>query len=346
MKEKSTIKINWISILQGWSMLLVVIGHAGLSKIPRNPDEPVISLIEYLIYSFHMPLFMMISGHLFYLTRVRSSVSYRRMVSGKFKRLGIPYVAFTGITFLLKNMFNEHMVRQTSFSAQEIMNAFLYPTHNPLGELWFIATLLVIFIFSPLLTGALRKPLYAAAAGLALFLLYLFPGNIQLFCLSLAARYGIWFFIGLLIGKYQGKDYLDSRRSLAGAGLLFSLAFILSHRYGIREIDFVVTLAGCFFSYALALRLDRRLPALFHTFRDYTFQIYLLGIFFQIAFKLFYQKLLSPHGYGLAFCACVLLGIYMPVLIAGAVQKMQVRALDLILGLTLKKQRPAQGAKA
>lgn len=44
MKEKATTKINWISILQGWSMLLVVIGHVGLSKIPRNPDEPVISL--------------------------------------------------------------------------------------------------------------------------------------------------------------------------------------------------------------------------------------------------------------------------------------------------------------
>lgn len=41
-------KINWLSVLQGWSMLLVVIGHAGLSKVARNPDEPIISTVEYV----------------------------------------------------------------------------------------------------------------------------------------------------------------------------------------------------------------------------------------------------------------------------------------------------------
>lgn len=337
MEEKTATKINWISILQGWSMLLVVIGHAGLSKIPRNPDEPVISLIEYVIYSFHMPLFMMISGYLFYFTRVRSSMGYSRMLLDKLKRLGIPYIAFTGITFLLKNMFNEYMIRQTSFSPREIIHAFLYPTDNPLGELWFIATLLVIFVVSPVLIRALRRPLYAAMAGVGLLLLYLFPGHVQLFCLSLAARYLIWFFIGLLLSRYDGKKYLDKWSALLGWGLLFVIAFIFSHRYGIGEIAFIVTLAGCLFSYSLALKLDRLLPSLFHTFRDYTFQIYLLGIFFQIACKLLYQKMLYPHFYGLAFGICILLGIYMPVLISLLVQKMQLSYLDLIFGL--KKQR-------
>lgn len=32
-------KIYWISILQGWSMLLVVIGHVTLTNIFENPGN-------------------------------------------------------------------------------------------------------------------------------------------------------------------------------------------------------------------------------------------------------------------------------------------------------------------
>ena len=53
-------KIYWISILQGWSMLLVVIGHVTLTNIFENPATPVSTEVERIIYGFHMPLFMFI----------------------------------------------------------------------------------------------------------------------------------------------------------------------------------------------------------------------------------------------------------------------------------------------
>lgn len=338
MKETTTKKINWVSILQGWSMLLVVIGHAGLSKIPRNPDEPVISLIEYLIYSFHMPLFMMVSGYLFYLTRVKTPVGYCAMLLDKLKRLGIPYIAFTAMTLLLKSIFNEYMVRQTSLSFKEVANAFLYPTNNPLGELWFIATLLLIFVLTPLLKWALRNPLYSLIAGLLAGLVHFFPGSIDLFCLSLVARYVIWFFIGLLISRYKMETWLDTWGSFVFTGIAFILTFCLSHLYGWKEVDFIVTLTGCLFSYSLALKLDKFIPSLFHTFRAYTFQIYLLGIFFQIAFKILYQKMLYPHGYAVAFGLCILLGLYAPVLISLGVRKINNHYLNLMVGMSSQRR--------
>lgn len=74
-------KIYWISILQGWSMLLVVIGHVTLTNIFENPATPVSTEVERIIYGFHMPLFMFISGGLFYYTK-SGKVKNTELLSG------------------------------------------------------------------------------------------------------------------------------------------------------------------------------------------------------------------------------------------------------------------------
>lgn len=68
MLEKK--KINWLLILQGWAMLWVVIGHSTLVNSGEGPIWDVV-LIR-VAYSFHMPLFMLVSGWLFYLTRLKT----------------------------------------------------------------------------------------------------------------------------------------------------------------------------------------------------------------------------------------------------------------------------------
>ena len=62
-------RINWLLILQGWAMLWVVIGHAFLGVAGEGPAWENASF--HFAYSFHMPLFMLVSGWLFYLTRLR-----------------------------------------------------------------------------------------------------------------------------------------------------------------------------------------------------------------------------------------------------------------------------------
>ena len=80
-------KITWVSILQGWSMLLVVIGHIMLTNIFQNEASPVTAFIEKTIYSFHMPLFMFISGFLFYHTKIEKDKDYKTTITDKSKRL-------------------------------------------------------------------------------------------------------------------------------------------------------------------------------------------------------------------------------------------------------------------
>ena len=63
-------KINWLLILQGWAMLWVVIGHSFVGEFLQGPAWE--NELCKFAYRFHMPLFMLVSGWLFYRTRLRT----------------------------------------------------------------------------------------------------------------------------------------------------------------------------------------------------------------------------------------------------------------------------------
>lgn len=197
-------RINWLSVLQGWSMLLVVIGHVTLTNVFQDPETPVSAEIERIIYSFHMPLFMFISGFLFYLTKIGRNKRYVETIGDKAKRLLIPYAAFTCATFFLKYAFNPLMRRPVDFSWSEILDIVTFRS-NPLAEMWFISTLFVLFLFFPIykwsLGGKMKSVLMFCAA---LLIYFFFPKDIELFCISYASSYLLFFYTGILISKYGG----------------------------------------------------------------------------------------------------------------------------------------------
>lgn len=71
--------------------------------------------------------------------------------------------------------------------------------------------------------------------------------------------------------------------------------------------------------------LSRHLPGLFGSFREYTFQIFLMGIFFQIAIRFIYAKLGIACLYWPLYIVSILLALYMPVLISKAIRKQAAR---------------------
>ncbi|WP_346702579.1 hypothetical protein [Barnesiella sp. An22] len=75
-------------------------------------------------------------------------------------------------------------------------------------------------------------------------------------------------------------------------------------------------------------------PRLFASFRDYTFQIFLLGIFPQIAIRIVYTKI--PHSevsYWTLYLASILIGIYLPVLVAKIIKKIPSPLIHRCFGL-------------
>ncbi len=69
-------RIDWIDMLKGLGIILVVFGHTAHAK----------DTIRILIYSFHMPMFFIISGYLF-----KTKDKYKNFLK-KFMTLLLPYL--------------------------------------------------------------------------------------------------------------------------------------------------------------------------------------------------------------------------------------------------------------
>lgn len=130
-------RLDWIDAARGWGIVLVILAHAA---IPTK-------LASY-IYSFHVPLFFIISGFLLY----RSGLQKKPLefVRSKFFQLAVPYFFFSVIGYVYWLT-----VREIGLDAQAMSIPALTPLNGTIlairgghymvhnGALWFICALFV-----------------------------------------------------------------------------------------------------------------------------------------------------------------------------------------------------------
>lgn len=93
----NTKREKWIDISRGFAIYLVVLGHCIQYATPINYDFANNRMFR-LIYGFHMPMFMIISGYLFWNTLNR----YRFLdgVLAKLKGIMLPCAAWGLVTYI------------------------------------------------------------------------------------------------------------------------------------------------------------------------------------------------------------------------------------------------------
>lgn len=150
-----------IDIAKGIVIILMVIGHAGC------PDE-----LYKFIYSFHMPLFFILSG---YFLSEKSLIGTRSFVLNKWKKLALPLLICGIISLLLHNVFfhcgliNEFYGTRTGdvahlFGLKEyllrfgLLIGFLEVYDDPfLGACWFIQCMFFAYVGIALIHAVFRK---------------------------------------------------------------------------------------------------------------------------------------------------------------------------------------------
>lgn len=327
-------KITWILILQAWAMLWVVIGHSPL-KMPISVNDPVYVKILYdIAYSFHMPLFVFVSGYLFFMTRMESNWGgYFIIMKDKFQRLGIPFVFFTIVAMVMKTLFSADMARPSEISIRELVNAILFPGNGPLGELWFIAVIMWCFALKPVWDLILIHFRYAVICAVVLMALHfsLLFQNIDFLCISQTCNMMIYFFLGLMCRRWNKWENIDNK---CIPFILMFICYICSRINFFSPLIEMVSFAGIGMSVFLAMILAKYFPNIFSSFRNYTYQIYLIGIFVQILIKVIYVKLGYQYTWG--YLLCVLGGLYVPVIISKIVERINWLPLCMCIGLKIK----------
>jgi hypothetical protein len=325
-----TKKINWMSVLQGWSMLLVVIGHVDLNNQSMVSMHPIANLIKSIIYGFHMPLFMFISGYLFYLTRISKDRTYISVIKDKFKRLYIPMLFFTLVAFVPKILLAPLMNHPAHLTLQYFFNVFLLYKENPLAEMWFVISLLEIMLLFPLYKWADNN----LGKELGLLLLFVVLGDFTITCDYFQLLHVVYmlpfFYGGALMCKYNLSKYIEGKWGLAISLSLFITVNVL----GSKSPSQVINLIGIIFSFSLCLNISKLFPSLFSSFRNYTYQIFLMGIFFQMMIRYLYSasELLS-NFYWLLFLLSTFVGVFIPVFLSKIVKHFDSSWLNICFGL-------------
>ena len=321
-------KIEWISILQGWSMLLVIIGHITLTNQFKDPAFPFSAFLEKIIYSFHMPLFMFISGYLFHLTRINKNATYQSVIIDKLKRFGIPFSFFTSLTIILKLLLSHLMKSPVILELNYFIDVFILFKTNPLGEMWFLVTLFILMLFYPLYCYLIKNTSTIIIGTFIILTLYwINPHNIQIFQTSNVLKMGIFFWGGILFSRFQLSQYLQSFYVFGVICILFIGSEIINSHI------FITNILGIIFSFSLCIQLSKKYPSLFSSFRNYTYQIFLMGIFFQMGTRYLYLSFNNNNWYIPCYLLSIILGLYIPVLISKYIKQKNHHLINLCFGI-------------
>lgn len=327
-------KLTWLLLLQGWAMLWVVIGHGTLTETAPsmmfdNGMHTIAKALMTFAYSFHMPLFIMISGYLYHMTRISRSKPYGVTIKDKLIRLGIPYIAFIIFAFILKLAMPGGVNRQVTLSAWGVIQGFLYPFDGPLQEMWFIAVILIYFALYPIYNLFVKNRLTIAIGLLVGCVLYFVPLDSMtgFFAFNRAVHFLIFFLLGVSIHSLDADKWLSKPYTIITMVIVYVAAMIM-------HVILLTSICGSLAFWGLAIIIDKKLTGnLFSSFRNYTYQIFLVGIFAQMFVKVAYKMFPFTGSYLIYYAVCIIVGIYVPVLIAKFAERKNIRFLKYLLGV-------------
>ena len=318
-----------MALLSVWGILLVLIGHSGF-------EEPIIQqklcYLHSWIYSFHMPLFFMISGYLFSLTnedfsRIKAGVFLQKKVV----RLLVPYVALGAILWVIKYAFSGLSHASRDFSLGTFFKMFVAPgcEGSTMGYLWYVFTLFVMFVVVVAL-GKIRVNLKkVGGCFIVMFACWAFyaclPNLVWLnwskVCLELP-----FFLTGVILQRYEARF-----SSLVNRGGYYAFAILCALSVGMLFVSSPAI--GCF-NYVIkafvGMLMSIQCCSILLRFNwvekyllplsKYTYSISLLSWFGHYAAKVVLVNMLHVHWL-IVVCGMFLAGLVLPLMVCRIVDK-------------------------
>lgn len=193
-----TSRDGFLDFSRGVCIFLVVWGHC-VQYFSVNSFDFFDDLVFKIIYSFHMPLFMFLSGYVFYWSCSKRSLG--SVIQKRLSGLLVPMVSWGGATFLINELFsafetNNSPLRVT-FRAFWAGNVF-YHAFSDVFNIWFLnAVLEASFVVAVIYSSRLSK---------SIKLLAFFAGTIVLFFMPdpiLCVYVYPYFVLGFLFCEYK-----------------------------------------------------------------------------------------------------------------------------------------------
>jgi fucose 4-O-acetylase-like acetyltransferase len=207
----------WVDYAKAIGIILVVYGHVarGLHKAGLPMSEYWFSLVDSIIYSFHMPLFFFLSGLFFYDALIKRKTS--GLIVSKLETVIYPYIVWS----LLQGLSEVVLSRYTNgnVSLTEVFSLLWQPR----AQFWFLYALFFVFVFCSFVYSSVSKkyflPLVLIFAGL-----YVFKEQCKFITITnFIVANTVFFALGIWFNEI--KKYFEDRFRLLT--LVFGMLFIL-----------------------------------------------------------------------------------------------------------------------
>lgn len=301
--------------VKAYACLLVVIGHVilGVRKGANNQIKiPIASFwIEQYIWTFHVSLFMFISGYIYNKCGKWHSKSTRlKFLTHKLINLGIPYLIFSCIYIVINNLMSSSVNTKNQIS--DIFMLWI----KPVAQYWFLYSLLWIFFLFVILDKKFKNWEIIVIIALASYFLSCINLNIGIFDATLKSS--IVFGIGVETKKLYSKNKTILNlfvEFIFGTIVGCMLLYLGETKYWFGNQ--VARMAGIYASISLIVLITHFniIKKFFSFICKYSFQIYLLHTFFTAGTRIVFMKF-GVTSYFLHLICGIIVGVVGPIIIS------------------------------
>ncbi len=261
-------RLKFLDTAKGIAIILVVLGHF----LPEGSPHWYV-VMRQVIYSFHMPLFLFISGFVYIYSR--KDISYGAFLLSKVRRIVVPYIAVSLLFVFMKllpqllGVYVKNPVTLLSF-----LKIFYIP--EAAESLWYLWALWWFYIFTPLLN---TKVLRIAGLALAVGLYYAPFEATEIFALDKVKQMYMYFLVGAVVADWRDSLIVLKRIPSSVVYLLFAALVVLWLCGGVRlglPLAFSGTAACLRFASDLKVIMDEGRLGWLETTSVSSYEIYLL----------------------------------------------------------------------
>ena len=272
-----TDKVVEYDIVRALLMILVVLGHCTYYQISTNYGgayyqdlmlqagvndtliHRITSWVTGAIYTFHMPLFMALSGAVFSLQLSKGKYGELMLfIKNKFRRLLLPFLLTALFVSIPLKYWSGYWEKSDSLIWDIVIGQLLLQGNT---HLWFLPTLfcemLIFWVLHRYTNWLSNKAIYMVVILSLMHLLIKSPLGI----FTGVVKFGIWFYVGMLFNEYrQDFNNVAIKHKVIVTGIIFFILFIIEHisvggdglvRHGLHRVAaFATAIVGMWLFYS------------------------------------------------------------------------------------------------
>lgn len=303
----------WVDYAKALGIVLVVFGHVarGLHDAGIPVNEPLFTLVDSVVYSFHMPLFFFLSGLFFY-----NSFGKRGalgLVGSKVDTIVYPYIVWSILQGLTEAFLSTYTNGNVSYS--EVFTTLLW---SPRAQFWFLYALFVVFVVATLVFSLLSRRA-AAIALTASVLTYIYQSSLpDNFVVGYLAHNMVFLAFGMLFTSWAIPRHLGSNLVLSSTALSFVASQYVFHQsLGLTHSDkgaasLLLSLVSILFVVSLSVRLSRSPRKWLLLVGSSSMGIYLMHLFAGSGTRVILKRVLDVDSYAIHLSFGCFLGLFAP----------------------------------